>query len=48
MPVRRTDSGGAASLANPAEAAFSSLRATVTGADGNGVTRTVIRAYAAG
>ncbi|MFC5824190.1 S8 family peptidase [Nonomuraea insulae] len=46
VPVTRTGSGWTAAVPNPRVAGFVSLRAVVTDTAGNGVTQTIIRAYA--
>ncbi|MEV6157857.1 hypothetical protein AB0L53_46720 [Nonomuraea sp. NPDC052129] len=48
IPVVRTGSGWSASVPNPGEAGFGTLRAVVTDAEGIGLTQTITRAYAIG
>ncbi|NBF00189.1 hypothetical protein FE391_43195 [Nonomuraea sp. KC401] len=48
VPVTRTGSGWTATLQNPDQAGYVSLRAVVTDAAGDGVTQTITRAYAVG
>jgi subtilisin family serine protease len=48
VPVARAASGWTAVLPNPRTAGFVSLRAVVADTAGNGVTQTIIRAYAVG
>ncbi|MEV8633806.1 S8 family serine peptidase [Streptosporangium sp. NPDC051023] len=48
VPAVRTTTGWTATVRNPGTPGFVSLRATVTGASGTGLTQTITRAYAVG